>query len=316
MLLNVTNFFSDLFKCLKAGIPYKSPRRRLGYSLWAIQSSFKYLLNPRSKIRVSSRNHIETGEVWGVYQLWLDFAYQYVSVRDFTACPAIDSVSGPAISNDAVRAYSLNKINNYWVELVAKGMSKTFKKPNCLAWQKHISAHAGLWEVLSNNFDTKELHTIIEIGGGATASNLTYLSAIMPNTEFINFDLPAMLRVQNICTQSYKLNSYEKDSKLNIIQYSDITKLTENCEGKNYCIISYWAFTEMPIEIRKSFLKLLSRAHFIGLAANSTFEGVDNSQYIESLAEEINFAHEVLPLPLDNLMNFQKKHRFHILSKK
>ena len=71
----------------------------------------------------------------------------------------------------------------------------------------------------------------------------------------------------------------------------------------------------MPMDLRLKFYELFSNATFIAITSNSSFEGIDNNKFLGDLSVELKFNHLKLPLPLDNQMEYQKKHKLHMLTR-
>lgn len=312
--MKIYDYFLDLFRLLKTGLPQRNLFYRIKYSSWPIFFSLSYLINPKNKIRklAEHNTHGESGKIWGSYRLWLDFVYKYIAIKDFTTCPAINSVSGPAASDLVMRPYSESMVRSTSVQIVAKHLSTVFSKPNLKSWEKYISTYAGLWEMLVTHLGEPRCEMIIELGGGAIGSNMLYLKEKYPEIKGVNFDLPEMCRIQELSIKSYSLIA---NKKIAIQQISDVDDLIKISRNVRFSILSNWAFTEMPLVLRTKFLELFINAEFIAIAANTEFEGIDNMIYLQQMAKDINYKSMHLPLPFIDMMGFQKKHRFHLIYK-
>jgi hypothetical protein len=162
-------YFKDLTICLKAGTPRPGIKAAIKYRIWIIWCSSTYLLNRKNKVRLINDKDLirkQVGQVWKSYQLWLNFMYKYISIKEFTFSPAVDSVSGPTINSKASVTYSKPFLNNKNVEDIAKNMTYIFLRPTFLKWKEYISIFAGLWDSVKTYTNTKNLSMIIEIGGG------------------------------------------------------------------------------------------------------------------------------------------------------
>ena len=120
--MKIYDYFLDLFRLLKSGLPQRKLLYRIKYSCWPIFFSIRYLINPKNQVRTlpEYNNHGESGKIWDSYRLWLDFVYKYIAIKDFTTCPAINSVSGPAASDKVMRPYSESALGSTSVQVVAK----------------------------------------------------------------------------------------------------------------------------------------------------------------------------------------------------
>jgi len=118
---------------------------------------------------------------------------------------------------------------------------------------------------------------------GAGIGTNAALHASLSKKGVYTFDIPAMNSVREIVT-----GKISKSVALSEITYfSDPKKLTESTKDKPYIVISYWAFTEFPLELRSQFEDLLTGAKFCFIISNPEFEGVNNFEYFESLKNRL-----------------------------
>jgi hypothetical protein len=86
----------------------------------------------------------------------------------------------------------------------------------------------------------------------------------------------------------------------------------------NYFVIAFYSFTEVNIDERKKYFKLIENAEYSIIATNQQFEGVSNFDFIEKLARELN--QKVIYLGLQDIFgsaipNYVKNHRIYLLQR-
>ena len=124
-----------------------------------------------------------------------------------------------------------------------------------------------------------------------------------------------MQNIQKFLHKEYFSNDIKK---LNNFKYfSDLRDLEKFTDGRKFCFISKWAFTETSISLRLDFEKLLNQSEFALFISNTFMSGVDNEKYFYNLSKRM-VNHDYFSTNLydiDNLPNFMKKHKAHLFYK-
>lgn len=123
---------------------------------------------------------------------------------------------------------------------------------------------------------------VIELGAGIGANIAVH--AALSKTGVAIYDIPPMLEIQKRI-----LGEIGKDVDMSEIQYfSDPDKLIEHAKKQPYILISYWAFTEFPLELRKKLEPLIQDSELSFFTCNSIFEEIDNLEYFSELKNRLN----------------------------
>lgn len=118
---------------------------------------------------------------------------------------------------------------------------------------------------------------IIELGAGTGANAAVHAS--ISNKGVYIFDIPPMLQLQQRI-----MNKIEKSVDLSPVTYfHDPQELIKAAKQQPYIVVSYWAFTEFPENLRKTLDPLIEHSDFSFFACNSHFEGIDNLDYFKEL---------------------------------
>ena len=122
---------------------------------------------------------------------------------------------------------------------------------------------------------------VVELGAGIGANAAVH--ACISRQGVLIYDLAAMLQVQQAV-----IGEVGKDLNFPSVEYcSDIDDLFRKIGGKKYIVISYWAFTEFPLKLRKKFDGLFQKAQFSLFSCSPKFEGVDNIQYLKETCDRL-----------------------------
>lgn len=103
----------------------------------------------------------------------------------------------------------------------------------------------------------------------------------------INYDLPGMLSLQkNI--RNFLVAEEGNEEMFNNIKYtSNFEEILTLLSDYEYRVLTYWAFTEFPLEEREKFKKVFQGVKYIIIVSNPLFDDVDNFYYIQNLAKRI-----------------------------
>ena len=123
----------------------------------------------------------------------------------------------------------------------------------------------------------------VELGAGLGVFNLAIGGACSKRQTAI-FDLPAVLHLQNIVSELLTEQGFCVPTTDRV---SNLPDLVVKTAGQRYSVMSYWAFTEFPLELRDQAVSLLQKSEFCLFASNPVFQGVDNRHYFEALVAQM-----------------------------
>ena len=83
--------------------------------------------------------------------------------------------------------------------------------------------------------------------------------------------------------------------------------------SKNYYIVSRYAFSEFPLNLRNEFEKIIKNSKFALFLSNVEFEKIKNVNYFQDLAKKINKKLTIKNFIYPEQDIFTKKHNFFIL---
>ncbi len=234
-----------------------------------VWKSFNHIISMYVKY-ISTRYLTQTFVIRGVATGWhsksyIDFLKNSFTKKHIDIIPkdiqnAVDNVSTSISENFEDMNYD---IVNRWLLTYQYGLSK------------FIDDNETLSETLSNTH-------VIELGAG-TGANIAVHASLSKEGVSI-FDIPPMLAIQKRILNEISGSVEMCDAKY----YSDTTALMEDAKKKPYIIVSYWAFTEFPMELRKTLEPLIQGSEFAFFACNSVFEGIDNLEYFEELGQRLD----------------------------
>ena len=159
----------------------------------------------------------------------------------------------------------------------------------------------------------KDSGTFLEIGpglGGALSL------AVLANPQKIySYDTAQMQDIFSALKDPFSPESTRVTMiPVNISDTFDLLDNEETIEN----IIAFWSYTELKHEDRLKYLNLLKKANRIHVACNENFEGINNFDYLEKLAAELNM--KVTYKGLTEIFNtilpgYQQKHRVYLFYK-
>jgi hypothetical protein len=160
----------------------------------------------------------------------------------------------------------------------------------------------------------KNFYNVIEFGGGY-GSLCNLIKKIYKLKNYLIYDLPEVNALQYYYLKKLNHNVYinqVKSKETNAIYlFSDILKLNKfikNSKLKNYMFISNWAFSEVPINLRKKFYLIINKSKITYLAFQKKFEKINN----------LNLFQKVLVNRNNKIKKFNRlfENHYYILSKK
>ena len=133
----------------------------------------------------------------------------------------------------------------------------------------------------------------IEFGGGYGCMASIIQKYTKYKNKYVIFDTKEVALIQFYYLKSLGLNVGFNDYKCNIIlisEISDLNKLLRKFNNKKKFFISNWAFSEIPLNLRKKLFNLFSSEKFL-ISFQSKFENIDNKKYFNNIKKNIKNTH-------------------------
>jgi hypothetical protein len=257
------------------------------------------------------------GVVWFNFNVWLTFQLRFINAKYWATSPLIRAVTlvnlGEVYESDQFRISNNDfvKIN----ELAAK-YSRTFAGIKKLEFKNWLVRNYILAKSFSDlGFDpVSKSRNLVEIGPGLGA--VISLALESSCKSYYSFDTLEMQSVFSAITKEYPLD-YQRVS---LIPTNDnrVTRPFSIAED-DYSVIAFWSFTELKEVERDFYSELFKSASYVLIGTNENFEGINNFEYIEQMARQLELTCSWKSL--DNVFStqippYQKRHRIYLLQKK
>ena len=268
--------------------------------------SFKNIFKPSNDINFK----FTKGNYWDRCTNHLNFIEKYIDTYQICNVPALQMT----VASFSLR---LNKTleNNFFSNIKLIEYSKlisnifnTVNYKNILYWFGAIY-YTFISDIISKNDKEfiKNAH-VLEIGPGLGLNSLIYSD--FNSKQIFYYDLTAMLRIQKKIENKIKKNYYLNE----IIYNDDVAELERALLSKNYYIISRYAFSEFPINLRNKFKNIIKNSKFSLFISNVKFENIDNEIYFKNLAEKLDKNLTIKEYYYPEQDNYTKKHKYFILN--
>ncbi len=287
----------DMWTLVNLELPSSFDKKRViaNFLILYMRSLPKRLGNKFEKNKAENINVKIESDVWKSFNHIISMYVKYISTKFLTQTFIIRGVATGWHSKSYID-FLKNSFTQKHIEIipeeiqstvnqVSKSISTNFEDMDYEIVNRWLLTYQyGLSKFTDNNaklIETLNNTHIIELGAG-TGANIAVHAALSEKGVSI-FDIPPMLEIQKRI-----LNEISKDVNLSEIEYYSDTKiLMEDAKQKPYIIVSYWAFTEFPIELRKTLEPLIQGSEFAFFACNSVFEGIDNLEYFNELSQRL-----------------------------
>lgn len=170
----------------------------------------------------------------------------------------------------------------------------------------------------STTINLKKIKNIIEIGGGYGCMPLIF-NKINKNINYYIFDTKEVCLLQYYYLKAHNLSvscgiQNKKISLIsNINELKKISKI-KNLKNNNTLVLSNWAYSEMPISLRKKIEKLILGFELILMSFQSTFENIDNKIFFKKFSKKFkkDLRKKFLKIKAMNFLNSNKHFYFFI----
>jgi len=252
--------------------------------------------------------------MWASLNSWLQFQIRWVSANDWLRSPLMVQVAGGYSEENNLKGIVLDVSDKKCANELASKYAKSFngyQSTNYENWLLKVIYLIRSAELIAGKkLITKEL-TILEIGPGV--GPLIGLALQNGVQEFVSYDTVEMQFIQR-----YTIKSLEIDNSK--VQYVAINEYRENRQflppKLPYVLFGFWSFSEIQKEERKDYLALIKNAAVTIIACNKNIEGLDNFNYLESLARSMNKTCKFLEFKEIfglGLQKYQEGHRLYCL---
>ena len=307
--MNLFYYLKLLFKTFFSNIsPNNSFLRDLKFNTIAALDNIKFSIRNCLNKPTRFEDKDVYSRYWNNASIHLRFALDYYKPIDLINSPIIKiAVSGFGEKNNDLREEEM--VKNEFLYKIAKEINKKFKKVDFSSIFNWLDVY---FSSLDSTIIGKDLSdkikdlSILEIGAGLGMN--AYLYPYYTTKPYYIYDLYEMNCVQK------KIHSIFVDNlKTNTIDYLSDIEILNNKEVNKYFIVSYWAFSEFPLETRKLFEDTIKKSEFSIFLSNVEFENVNNLTYFENLSKNLNKSLKIVPWVHRNQPDYTKKHKFFII---
>jgi hypothetical protein len=305
--------FISLLKLIRFGYPSKSGIRLARvisrYLILGIKNFPKVNKQVFPKLQIGSK-------LWQQYNRWLIFQIKYIDPRDWGNTPLIRDVTltkTDPLQRKVLETISVENVN--FIRNLATGYGNAFRGleiEEIVNWLNHNF-------LMLNAFEEQHIsplagvESLSEIGPGFGP---VMALASRKKRSFYSFDTFEMqIIARHVCENTFKGSSNIVYQPTNLVDEGSLKFIPE----EKFAIIAFYSFTEINLAERVKFLPLFKKSEYSLIATNEKFEGVDNFEYIEELAEKIGAECQykrfedifgtVIP-------NYKKWHRLYLIRKK
>jgi hypothetical protein len=156
------------------------------------------------------------------------------------------------------------------------------------------------------NFNNLDGYNILEIGPGLGILDLFFH---LEGAKLYSFETEEMRFLQSLISKEIKM--FDASSNFNFNNYSLL--------NEPFGVVSFFAFTEMDLTTRKSLMLTISRADWVVIVSNYSFEDIDNFDYLENtFRDEFKLVNrfKLVELGILDMPNFAKQHQAFLFRKK
>jgi len=271
---------ADLIKLALKGMPNRSGI----YLARALLITFALALrNIFSSKNVKFQANKIKSEIWDTIILWLQFQIKYIHPKDYARCPAILAVAGGYaspldLSNVSTNTYDLENADRM-ASYFARGF-RGYEHQDYKNWILGVTACIRKAEDLSGESILSEEMAVVEIGAGM--GGILGLAKLNNATCYYSYDFREMQHIQRYIgdfmsiphnfLRFHTVNANNKELKISV-------------PNTKYSLFAFWSFTEVNLEERIHYFKLIKRAETTIITCNKNFEGADNFLFLEKMSQ-------------------------------
>jgi hypothetical protein len=304
--------FLSLLKLILIGYPNRSGSRLARvtsrYLILGIRNLPKVNKQVFPKLQIGSK-------VWKQYNKWLHFQIKYIDPRDWGNTPLIRDVT--LVQTNPLLGKSLKKIsmdNVNHIKNLAANYNKVFRGFETEEFVNWLNRYF----LMLNAFEDQGISPLLgdqalcEIGPGFGP---VMALASRKKERFHSFDTFEMqIIAKYACENVFRGNSNIEYHPTNLVDEGSL----EFTPKEKFALIAFYSFTEINLAERVKFHALIKNCEYSIIASNEKFEGVDNFEYIEELAETIGSKSQFKSFEDifgNSVPNYVKKHRLYLIRK-
>jgi hypothetical protein len=156
------------------------------------------------------------------------------------------------------------------------------------------------------NFNNLDEYNILEIGPGLGILDLFFH---LEGAKLYSFETEEMQFLQSLILKEIKM--FDASSNF-IFNHHSLVK-------EPFGVVSFFAFTEMDLITRTSLMSTITRADWVVMVSNYSFEDIDNFDYLENIFSnkfELVNRFKIEQLGILDMPNFAKQHEAFLFHKK
>ena len=165
------------------------------------------------------------------------------------------------------------------------------------------------------NFDLKKIKKVFEFGGGYGCMARIF-SKINKKILFTCFDTSYVNLLQYYYLKQNNLDvGFSKKNKFYLT--SNIKKIN-SISSSAFFFIANWSLSEIPINFRKKFFKLIKNSKLILISFQENFENIDNLEYFNNIKKKLDkkFKIKIIKNKFYKGNFFNKQNHFFFIAKK
>lgn len=290
-----------------------------GMSLKRLRLQFLWLAlrYPNNNLSITSIQSIESdGEVWNNFNKWLRFQTRYVHKKKWANSPVIRAVT--LVHTSKFDEQDLSKISPEIFSQIDDAISKYLNVFNGMD-ERNLKNWFIRNYLLTEAFSNLGYSPIIDSGSlleiGPGLGGVLSLSMLQNHRNLYSFDTIEMQEIYRALDEKFLF----EQSRLKLVPVNTTTgKFHLANESAIENIVAFWSFTELKESDRDRYTELFSKAENILIASNEHFEGINNFDYLEDLATQLQMSVSVKNLGevfSTSLPGYQYNHRVYLLRK-
>jgi len=252
--------------------------------------------------------------VWSSYNKWLHFQIRFINPKDWARSPVILAVAGGYSEKNKLDSLVISESDEETAIELARKYHESFRgfqENDYKNWVRRILVCVRIAEKIIGMSLTNSDKSIAEIGPGMGSMAGIAMAYSSPN--FYSYDTLEMQTIQCYVTKSLGISEsrctyFPINSKI-VHSHADIP-------DSPYVLFAFWSFTEVNISERTYYYELIQNSSATVIACNNLFEGVNNFEFLESLAiklgKEIQIT-DFLTIFGNSIPKFQQRHRLYTL---
>jgi len=295
-----SSYFIDLF-FLVISMKVKPRKKKI---LWLLKSTsllFRYSQNAKPrKIPIS---HLES-YIWNQMNKMLRFNIKYLTLPGIVRSPILETVTSPHLFRYKIDLELESNTNRIKAAQIYSRIFDIDEKNFYNGLNYYLIILCKLFD--RTNFNNLDEYNILEIGPGLGILDLFFH---LEGAKLYSFETEEMRFLQSLISKKIKMF----DASSNFI-FNDYSLVKEP-----FGVVSFFAFTEMDLITRKSLMSTITRADWVVMVSNYSFEGIDNFDYLENIFSdkfELVNRFKIEQLGILDMPNFAKQHEAFLFHKK